>query len=148
PPDGLTRSGKPEVHDIAVADDIVPTLEAHAAGVARARLATEMYVIVIGDGLGPNEALLEIGVNDAGRCRRASAFFDGPGARFFRSGGEEGDQAEQRVARTNQPVEPRLVETEMGEKLLAFGRMKLRNFLLDTGRYGNACRAFTPGFFF
>src|SRR6185437_3778689 len=49
-----------EVHDVAVADDVVLAFEAHPAGVLGAMLAPARDVIVVGDRLGADEALLEI----------------------------------------------------------------------------------------
>ena len=62
-----------EMHDVAVGDDVVLAFEAKLAGIARAGFAAELDVIVIGDGLGADEAALEIGVDDAGRLRRPRA---------------------------------------------------------------------------
>ncbi len=61
------------MHDVAVLHDVVLAFEPHLAGVARAGLAAAGDVIVVGDGLGADEALLEIGVDDAGRLRRLGA---------------------------------------------------------------------------
>ena len=73
------------MHDVAVGDDIVLAFEPHLAGVARAGLAAAGDVIVVGDRLGADEALLEIGVDDAGGLRRLGAAGDGPGARLLRA---------------------------------------------------------------
>ena len=43
------------------------------AGIARAGLAAAGDIIVVGDGLGADEAVLEIGVDDARRLRRLGA---------------------------------------------------------------------------
>ena len=59
------------MHHVAVGDHVVLAFEPQLAGVARAGLAAERDVVVIGDGLGADEAALEIGVDDAGRLRRA-----------------------------------------------------------------------------
>ena len=67
-------------------------------------------VVVVGDRLGADEALLEVGVNDAGRLRRLGAARDGPGARLLRADGEVGDEVQQLVAGADQAVEARLLE--------------------------------------
>ena len=90
---------KPEMHDVAVGDHVVLAFEAEPAGIARAGLAAELDVVVIGDGLGADEAVLEIGMDDAGRLRRPGAAGDGPGARLLRTRGEEGDEVEERRSR-------------------------------------------------
>src|SRR5581483_10252183 len=43
---------KPEMHDVAVGDDIVLAFEAELAGVARAGLAAQRDIVGVGDGLG------------------------------------------------------------------------------------------------
>jgi hypothetical protein len=57
---------KPEMHDVAVSDDVLLAFEPELAG-ARAGLAVERDIIGIGDGLGANESLLEIGVDHPSR---------------------------------------------------------------------------------
>ena len=52
-----------EMHDVAVVDDVVGAFEAHLAGVLGALLAAVRDEILVGDGLGADEALLEIGVD-------------------------------------------------------------------------------------
>ena len=59
------------MHDVAVADDVIGAFEAHLAGVLGALLAAMGDEIVIGNGLGADEALLEIGMDAAGGLRRA-----------------------------------------------------------------------------
>ena len=61
------------MHDVAVAHDVILAFEAELAGLARARLALAGDIILVGDRLGADEALLEIGVDDARRLRRARA---------------------------------------------------------------------------
>ena len=64
---------KPEMHHVAVGDDVVLAFQAELARIARAGFALARDIIVIGDGFGADEALLEIGVDDAGGLRRASS---------------------------------------------------------------------------
>src|SRR5215471_13923030 len=108
---------EPEAHHVAVLDDIIGALEAHSPGVPRTLLAAMSGEIGKGDRLGADEAPLEIAVDLAGGLRRLSSLLDGPGVRFFRAGGEEGDQTEEPVAGTNDAGETGLVEAECGEKL-------------------------------
>ena len=74
---------KPEMHDVAVGDHIILAFQPHLADVARAGFAAERHIVVVGDGLGADEAALEIGVDDAGRLRRLGAARDRPGAASF-----------------------------------------------------------------
>ena len=62
---------KPEMHHVAVGDDIVLAFQAEFAGVARAGFALARNIIGIGDGFGADEALLEIGMDHAGGLGRA-----------------------------------------------------------------------------
>ena len=65
------------MHDVAVGDHVILAFESQLAAVARTDFAAERDVIVISDGLGADEAALEIGMDDgharhqgAGRGRR------------------------------------------------------------------------------
>ena len=102
----------------------LPSSRALPASLARL-LAAEADEVVIGDGLGADEAALEIGVDDAGRLRRLGAARDGPGAHFLRAGGEIGDQAEEIVAGADQPVEARLGEAEARQELVLVRRREV-----------------------
>ena len=54
-------------------DDIFLAFVARLAGFLGRHFAAERDEVVIGDGLGADEAALEIGVDDAGRLRRLGA---------------------------------------------------------------------------
>ena len=54
------------MEDVAVMDDIFRPFQPHFPCFLRALLALACNKIVIGDGLGANEAFFEIGVNNAG----------------------------------------------------------------------------------
>ena len=71
-----------EQHHVAVLDDIVLAFGAQLAGVAGARFAAELDEVVVGDGLGADEAALEVGVDLARRLGRPRAPVHGPGARL------------------------------------------------------------------
>ena len=60
---------EPEVHDVAVLHHIFLAFQPEFAGLARAGFAVAGDIIGIGDGFGADIALLEIGVDDAGRLR-------------------------------------------------------------------------------
>jgi hypothetical protein len=66
----------------------------HLAGFLGALLALAGDEVVEGYGLGADEAMLEIGMDHAGRLRRGVALVDGPGADFLHPGGEVGLQAQ------------------------------------------------------
>src|SRR5262249_49855402 len=106
-----------EMEDVAVLDDVLRAFEAHPAGVLGALLAVIGDEVGVGDGLGADEAFLEVGVDDARRLRRLGAAADRPGARLLRSDREIGDEVEELVAGADDAGEPGLVEPERLEEL-------------------------------
>src|SRR5215831_19443169 len=123
-----------------IGDDVVLAFEPELSGIARARLAIARDVLVIGDGLGADESLLEIGVDHSGSLRRARAARDRPGAGFLWSRGEERDEPQERVTCADETIESRLLEAEMGEEFVALVRRQLRDFLFDARRDRNTSR--------
>src|ERR1044072_4143049 len=106
---------KPEMHHVAVGDLVLLAFEPQLPGLARAGLAAALDVIVVGDGLGADEAALEIGVDRARRLRRARPLGHGPGARLLRAGGKERDEVQQRVAGADQAAEARAPPSALGQ---------------------------------
>ena len=82
------------MHHITVRNDVIFAFQPHFPGVAGARLAFAGNVVVIGDRFGPDEAALEVGVDDARRLWRLRALRDGPGARFLRTDRKVGDEVQ------------------------------------------------------
>ena len=72
--------------------------------------------VVEGDGLGADEALLEIGMDHRRRLRCGRTGLDRPGAHFLHAGGEIGLQAQQLVAGADHPVQTRLVQAHVGQE--------------------------------
>ena len=79
---------EPEVHHVAVGDHIVLAFQPHLAGIARAGFAAEGHVVVIGNGLGADEAALEVGVDHRRRLRRFRSPRYRPGGGLLRARGE------------------------------------------------------------
>ena len=73
------------MHDVAVADDVLLALEPHLARLLRALLALAGDEVGEGDDLGADEAVLEVGVDHAGRLGRRGAA-DGWSRRALPSG--------------------------------------------------------------
>src|SRR5260370_24353149 len=90
---------KPEMHDVAVGDDIFLAFQPQLAGITGARLAAERDVIGVGDRFGADKALFEIGMNNPYGGGRLCAAVDGPGPRPPGADGEIGDEVEQRSSR-------------------------------------------------
>ena len=57
------------MHHVAVGDDVFLAFQPQLAGIARAGFAAERDIVGIGDGLGADKALFEIGMDDAGSRR-------------------------------------------------------------------------------
>ena len=104
------------MHHVAVGDDVFLAFQPQLAGVAGAGFATQGDIVGIGDGLGADKALFEIGMDDAGGGRRLGAAVDGSGAGFLRADGEIGDQMQQLVTGADQAVETSLLEPERLEE--------------------------------
>ena len=107
----LASDVEAEQHHVAVLNDIILAFRPHLAGVARSRFAAEIDEVFVGDGLGADEAALEVGVNLSGRLRRLCTAVRRLGARFLWTGGEEGDEAKQLVAGVDHTVEAGLVKS-------------------------------------
>ena len=67
------------MEDVAVLGEVFLALDAHLAGVLGALFALAGDEVLVGDGLGADEAALEVSVDDPGGLRRAGAAADGPG---------------------------------------------------------------------
>src|SRR5690606_29175437 len=88
-------------------------------------------------GLGADEAALEVRVDLAGSFGRARALADGPGPDLLLARREEADEAEQAVAGVDQAVEAALLEAEVGEERGALLRIQLAQLGLDPGGQGD-----------
>jgi len=71
-----------EVEDVAVADDVVLAFLAHLAGVLRPLLAAERDEAVIVDGLGLDEAALDVAVDLRRRFRFGRLSIEGAAGRY------------------------------------------------------------------
>ena len=118
---------------VAFLDQVFLALQPQPAGVAGARFAAVADEIVVRDGLGADEALLEVGVDHAGRLRGGVALVDGPGARFLGADREIGLQAQQVIGLADQLVQAGLGEFEGLQELSALGARQRRNLGFDLG---------------
>ena len=126
-------------------DDVLLAFQAQFPGLLGSGLALVGDEILVGDDLGADEAVLEVGVNDARGLRRGRARVHRPGAHLFHAGGEIGLQAEQRVAAANHAVEAGLIEFQFRQKIGAVGLIELRNLRLDGRANRHHDRAFRLG---
>ena len=111
-------------------------------GLLRAVLALAAEVVGVGDRLGADEALLEIGVDDAGRLRRRGADSDRPRAHFLRPRGEVGLQPEQLVAGVDHAVEAGLGEAQVVEERLLVVAVEVGDLGLERRAHRHHRRAF------
>ena len=65
---------------------------------ARTGLAAVLDVVLVGDNLGPDEALFEVGMDDTRALWGLPALMEGPGAHLLRAGREEAGEANAHVA--------------------------------------------------
>src|SRR5690606_39807789 len=105
----MTRDVKSDLHDVAVLHDVVLALHAGLARGAYGRDGPGLDEVVERDDLGLDEALLEVGVDHAGRLGRGPALLDGPRACLLGARREVGLQPEGVEARTSELVHPGLV---------------------------------------
>src|SRR5436853_7600251 len=89
---------EPEVQHVAVLDDVVFPLHPKHARRPAARLALVRDEIRVRHHLRPDEAALEVGVDDRRGLRRLPAALDRPGADLLRARGEVADEPEDGVA--------------------------------------------------
>ena len=83
------------MQDIAFLDLVFLAFQAQPARLAGTGFAAVADEVVVTDGLGTDEALLEIGVDHGGGLRGGRTALHGPGADFLHAGREVGLQPEQ-----------------------------------------------------
>src|ERR1700722_18583899 len=131
-----------EMHDIAFAHDVFLAFKTHLAGVARARLAFASNVISKANDLGPDEAVLEIRMDDTGGLRRGGPRTDSPGANLLGTRGEIGLQAKQSVGGANDAIKAGLLKTERCQEFGAIRLLKLCDFRFNGRAHRHRDRAF------
>ena len=86
-----------EVHHVAVMHDVFLAFSAHLPGFLGTGFALVGDEVFVGDGLGADEATLEVSVDDARRLGGGVAGVDGPGTDFLDASGEVGGEAKELV---------------------------------------------------
>ena len=107
-----------EAHDVAVLHHVVLAFDAELAGLAHGGFGAVLDVVVVLDDLGADEALLEVGVDDAGTLRSLPAFVVGPGLDFHLAGGDERLEVEQAVDGLDEAVAAAVPQAEVFEEHL------------------------------
>ncbi len=130
-----------ELDDVAVLHDVVLAL--HAGLALRAGLGDRAGrdQVLEADDLGLDEALLEVGVDDAGRLRGRPALADRPGARLLGARREVGLQTEGGEADPSELVEAALVLAGAGQQLRCVRRDRGRRAPTRSSRRGRPPRA-------
>ena len=120
---------------------VLLALGAKRARLARPLLAAILDVVVERNDLGPDEALFEIGVNDAGALRRLPSTAESPRADFLWPRSEETRKTQRVVCELDRPVERRLREPVALKKLLCLGIGKPRKVRFHLCAHDDALRA-------
>src|SRR5690606_15595013 len=122
---------EPEKYDVAVLHDVLAPLAADQPALAGGLERAGLEEVRPAQGLGADEAALEVGVDLASGFGRAGALADGPGPDLLLPRREEADEAEQAVARLDEPVEAAALQPEVGQERGALVRIQLAQLGLD-----------------
>ncbi len=121
----------PDVHHVAVLDDVFLAFKAERAFGAGRGFGAGCKQVVPANGFGADEMVLQVGVDGSGSLRRFGADGHGPGAALIFAGGEETDQAEKLVALADQADQAALVKPVAAEKFRGLFVVHLGQFGLD-----------------
>ena len=106
------------------------------------RVAAGVDELAPADDFGAHEALLDVGVDLAGRVPRGEAVAQMPGLRRLGlAGGEEGDQAQQREGLAHDAREPGLADAELVAHRGGVLVLELGELGLDARGHGHGARA-------
>jgi hypothetical protein len=120
-----------ELDDVAILHDVLLALDARPTLGTSLGYRTGLDEVVEADDLRLDEALLEVGVDDARRLRRLGTLRNGPGARLLRPGGEVGLQSERVEADAGELVEPALLLAGRLEQLGGVGGVEVDELALE-----------------
>src|SRR5262249_55185926 len=105
------------------------------------RLSLPRNVIGKGNHLRPNEPMLKVRMDNARGLGRSCALPHGPSPHFLRTRGEIRQQTEQGISTPDDTIEPRLLQTQLGEKLRAISLLQLPNLRFNSSANRNNYRA-------
>src|ERR1035438_6079333 len=120
-----------ELHDVAVAHDVLLALDTGFARRLDLRHGAERHEVLEGDHFSFDEVLLEVGVNLAGRFGGRGPLVDRPRPRFLGTGGKEGLQAQRRESDPREQCQAGLVLAVGLEKFERLGFFEVRQLRLD-----------------
>src|SRR5260221_4664162 len=119
-------------YDVAVLDDVIPTLDAEHAAIAAGGVAPTLDQLLPADHLGFDEGFLDLGMDRSRRLEGGGAALQRPRDRFLVfARGEEGDQLEQVIGGADQAIQTRAIDPIGLPHLLRFGRIELGKLTLD-----------------
>src|SRR5918999_695598 len=107
----------PNVHDVAILDQVVLTLQPQGALGTGLGLRARLQEGIPADYLGPDEVFFEIGVDGAGGFHRPLPVWHGPGAAFVLSEREKREQAQEFITHADEPQRSALPQIIAGEKI-------------------------------
>ncbi len=114
-----TLNVETEVHDVAILNLIILTLNSEFASLTASGLTLESHVVVIFDDLGADEALLKVGMDDACGLGSLVASVESPSADLLRTDSEESAQIENAIGSANKLSHATLFQTEIVKEHLA-----------------------------
>src|ERR1039457_2969684 len=129
------------VDDIAVAHDVLATLEALLAALTQDRIGTGVQQFLGAGYLGADEPARDVSVNARRSVERGLAVAKIPCAHLGLAGGEERDQPEQPVGTARNAVQAGLFEAEVVQECSAVGCVELGYVVLDARRDGDGIAA-------
>ena len=122
------------MHDVTVLDYVVLAFDTHLAGGADGGFRLVVDKVLILNYFCPDEAALEVRVDDTGGAGRLVPGLDGPGAAFVGPGREEGAEAQQLVCALDEAHYAALLEAHLfQEHLPVLIVLNLRDFSLRFG---------------
>jgi len=133
---------KPEVHHIAILDDIVLAFQPPFPGLFGTVFAFVVDEIVIANDFGADKAFFKISVDHRSGLRGGCAHLDGPGTNFLHACGEIGLQVQEVIRGADDAVKAGFAQSKIGQKFIAVGIVKLAEFFFDGGRNRDNFRAF------
>lgn len=122
-----------EFDDVAILHNISLALGAKLTGGPDGLFGTECFEIVKITNAGRDEAAFEVGMNGASGFWGSGAFFDGPGATFFLSGGKERLKTESIVSGFDELFQCVAFYAIACEEFFAFFARHAGHFFLEFG---------------
>src|SRR3546814_10709426 len=126
-----------KIHHFAILYHVVLAFRSHLAGLFRPLLAFAGNKVVVAYGLGADEAVFKVGVDDTGGLGRRVADMYRPGAYFLDAGGEIRVQAQQPIAGANDAIQSGFVHAHVRQQIAFVFVVQVGDFGFDGGATGH-----------